>query len=54
MNSTKQTYRRYSVLIRHAGFIDLMAVSIEAAIADIEQAYSNPEVITWTQYEAAR
>lgn len=52
---TPNTYRTYSVLVRWAKpensrFIDVVAVSIEAAIADINEAFETPEIITWSQY----
>jgi hypothetical protein len=45
---TNVTYRNFSVLIRHVGFIEVRACSYEAMLADIEAAYANAEVITWS------
>lgn len=47
--SAPNTYKRFSVLVRHVGFIEVLAVSYEAMLADVEQAYYQPEVITWSQ-----
>ncbi|WP_321471086.1 hypothetical protein [uncultured Paludibaculum sp.] len=40
------TYRTYTILVKHVGFVEVMACSPEAAVADLEQAYYQPEVIT--------
>jgi hypothetical protein len=48
---SKLTYRRYEVLVRHLGFIEVVAISREAALADIREAYYKPEIITIIERE---
>ena len=44
----KTRYYTYSVLIRHAGFIEVVAIDHEAMLADIAEAYADADVITWS------
>jgi hypothetical protein len=55
MNNNRNRYNRYSILVRgnreasfDSFFVDVVAISIEAAIADLEEAFVSPEIITWS------
>ena len=51
----KPTYNRYQFLLRTTTgsiFCTVVAISWEAALADLNEAYVNPEIITCTIYSA--